>query len=362
MSLNLSISKFEELCIYSNKTLEKVATSLINESSNAVLAAMFEDSMLLLDHKEGQFYLADYTFDHKTATFVIENYDPIVISRNNVDFKSTARKFFAEDSVTILDLAEDYQENVASQDNFISNLITESMIGKDFSEVLDFSEVAKMNESVSISGEKFFKTYKERLSTNPVSSIKYFNWKDPIKVSLIETESGKTVNKNAIAKANELWKKDEFKTGFEKASLSFVENVEEGSSEFKNLFESFPQVLKLNSADRNTLFGKTAISVPSLRENRTDIVKGLGILFEQFELKDMLVEGEEEVPAEEEETAPAPELSAEELKKIADELSKIAEKITDEKVKAKLDSVIAELGGEDTKPSVVKEAVELLTI
>lgn len=362
--MELSLRKMEEMLLYSNKTIEKVMTSLVNESSNAVLCATYEDCVLLLDHKEGQFYLADYTFDNTTAQFVIENFDPINLTKNNVNFKAVARKFFESDDVGVLELAEEYKENTVSQDNFISDLITESMIGKNFSEVLDYSEVASMNEDVAISGEKFFTSYKKRLSTHPVNAIKFFNWKDPIKVSLLETEKVKKVSKNATEKTNDLWKKAEFKEIFEKASLVFIEDVENGTEEFKKLFEEYPQILKLSAADRNTLFGKTAISMPSIRESRTDLVKGLGILFEQFDLKDMLNEAEEEEEDETEaDTTPAPELNAEELKKIADELKKIAGKVTDEKVKEKLESIISKLGGEEGTPvDVVKEAVELLSI
>lgn len=359
--LELSLRKFEEMNLYSNKTLEKVMTSMVNESSNAVLVNMFEDAVLLLDHKEGQFYLADYTFDHNTAVFTIENFDPINLTKNTVDFKATARKFFSDDEMGTAELSEDYKENVVSQDTFISDLITEAMVGKDFSEIIDYSEVAGMNESVSILGEKFFKEYQTRLGTHPVNSIKYFNWKDPIKVSLLETENVKTVSKNALAKANDLWKKEEFKTEFEKAAVSFVEDVEAGTEEFKKLFENYPQVLKLSGADRSTLFGKTAISTPSIREHRSDLVKGLNILFEQFDLKEMLVEAEEENTENVGEVG-ALELSPEELKKVAEELKKIAGKVTDEKVRAKLDELVSKLGGEETNVEAVKEAVELLTI
>lgn len=359
--MELSIKKFEELCLYSNKTLEKVMTSMVNESSNATLVNMFEDAVLLLDHKEGQFYLADYTFDNKTAQFTIENFDPINLVKNNVDFKATARKFFENDEMGTVELAESYSENVSSQDAFISDLITESMAGKDFSDTLDYSEVASMNEGISISNEKFFNSYKERLATHPVTSIKYFNWKDPVHVSLLETEKTKTISKNASAKANDLWKRAEFKEAFEKAGLALVEDVENGTEEFKGLFENYPQILKMSASDRTTLFGKTAISITTLREHRSDLVKGLSVLFEQFDLKDMLNE-EEEADAEAAPEDAAPELTPEELAKVAGELKKIASKVTDEKIKEKLESIISELSGEETKPDVVKEAVELLTI
>lgn len=358
----LSLKKFEEMNLYSNSTLQKVLTSMVNESSNATLVNMFEDCVLLLDHKEGQFYLADYTFNHDTAQFTLENFDAINLVKNNVDFKATARKFFENDEMGTMELAESYQENVSSQDAFISDLITESMVGKDFSETLDYSEVAEMNENVSISGEKFFNTYKERLASHPVSSIKYFNWKDPVHVSLLDTEKTKVVSKNVMEKANELWKKSEFKEAFEVAGLKLVESVEDGTEEFKKLFETYPQVLRMSAADRTTLFGKTAISTAALREHRSDLVKGLSVLFEQFDLKEMLVESEDDQDGLTAEDAAALELSIEQRKKIVDELLSFSKKVTNESVRDKLESVAEALSGEETNVEAVKEAVELLTI
>ena len=62
---------------------------------------------------------------------------------------------------------------------------------------------------------------------------------------------------------------------------------------------------------------------------------------------------------------PAEELDAEDLKSIADELKKVAEKVEDEKLKTKLDDIIGKLEGsveEGTRPDLVKEAIQLLTI
>lgn len=366
--MEMTISKFEEMNLYSNKTLERVISSLVNESSNAVFCNMYEDAVLLLDHKEGQFYLADYTFDQGKAQIKFESFEPIVLSKNENDFKADARAFFENDNASSLALVESYKANVLDKENFITDLITESMINKDFGEVVDYDALVGLNES-EVSNIPSFKAYKNRISSHPTTSIKRFNWKDPVVVSLIETETAKVVNKRAFEKAASLWKKAEFKEAFTKAASVFVEDVETGTDMFKELFEDYPQVLKLDAGDRRALFGKTIISVDSLRENKKDIQDGLGLLFEKFDLKDMrkqyLMENEGEEETDEEEVDNPPEISPEDIEKIATELHKLAKKVEDEKVAEKIDDLADKLDGGkegEASPEDIKEAVEILSL
>jgi hypothetical protein len=261
------------------------------------------------------------------------------------------------------------------------------MITKDFSEVIDYSELLGINEQVSIKDEKFFKEYKERLETHPLTEVKIFNWKDPVVVSLVETESKKLLNKNAVATAVDLWKRDEFRNEFNEAANGLIEDVEEGTEMFKSLFENYPQVFFLDAADRKALFGKTILASKELKENMNILLKGLDLLFEKFDLSEMkedylreVKEGEEDMemeapelpkekalkePEEPKEKEPAKELSKEDLQKIADELKKIAEKVEQEELKTKLEELITKLekGKEEgTKPEDVKEAISILSL
>lgn len=360
----MTVRKFEEMNLYSNKTLEKLMTSLVNESANAVLVNVFEDAALLLDHKEGQFYLADYTFDHKKATFTFENFEQIDLRKDAVDFKGDARNFFESEDMSILALAESYKENVSGQDEFISDLITESMMEKDFGSVVDYSVLKGLNES-SILEESFFKTYKERTITHPTGSIKMFNWKDPVRVSLVETEGGKIFNKATLKNADSLWKNEEFKGKFHEASKVFIEDVEAGKEKLQAIFEEYPQLFKLDSADRKTLFGKTIISNPELRESRTDILKGIDKLLAEdafVSIKDKyIVEAEEEAEVKD----VPPEVSPADVSKIAEELRKLCSKIDDEKVCEKLTELADKLDSSKdgaVEPEDVKEAVEILSL
>ena len=377
MSLQMTIKEFEELNLFSNRNVEKVAASVINESSNAALVSMFEDSVILLDHEDGQFYAADYNFDGKKLTLTLENFQEIELEKEDVDFKGSVANFFESEDASVGELAESYRESVIEQEKFINDIISESLSTKDFESAINYKELAEANNSISIADKDFFKSYLDRLESHPLTEAYYFNWDDKVVVSLVETEKVKLINSSAASKAQELWKKENFKKKFTEAATTFVEDVEAGKDLFIQLFEEYPVVFLLDNADRRTLFGKSIIANSGLRENLEDLQKGLGILFEDEDIvasKESYLaemEGEEdttddkESDSEESEDDDAKELDSDEIKTIANELKKIAEKIEDEKLKEKLDDIIGRMNSsmeEGTRPDLVKEAVRLLTI
>jgi len=426
MALEMSLREFEDMNLYSNKSMERIISSIVNESSNAALVNMYEDSVILLDHENGSFYTADYHFDPKTLTLVLENYEEIFLVKEESGFKDSIKNFFEDEDASIDDLTESYKENVIEQEEFINELINETLAVKNFEDIIDYSQLAEANDDLSIKNEDFFKAYQERLETHPINEVKFFNFKDKVVVSLLENEKVKLINSNIIDKAADLWKRAEFKNSFNEAASLFIEDVEAGKDKFLKLFEEFPQVFFLDNADRKAMFGKAIISNNDLRESLDDLLKGMDILFEDEDIDSIResyiteLEGEgdsvgahgladknspaakakalkaeklkaEKLKAEKlkagkikaavdtadeepdpetdngDETAdePAKELAPEDIKKISDELKKLAEKMEDEKLKEKMDGIIAKLDGsveEGTRPDLVKEAVYLLSI
>jgi len=405
--MEIFLRDFESMNLFSNKNLEKVVASVVNKSSNAVLINMFEDSLILLDHNTGQFYAADYKFDPKKLTLQIENFEPVELIKEQDEFKDRLVEFFDEDEeVSAHDLAETYKDEVLGQERFIDELIHDAMITKDFTNIIDWNQVKLVKEEVEVVNEKFFKIYQKRLENYPLMEVKLFDWETSVNVSLIETESQKIVNTTAVEKANELWKKDDFKTKFSEAATTFIEDVEEGTEKLKEVFETYPQIYFLSNADRKALLGKTIITNKELKESMDILLKGIDLLFEKFDLADLKqeyvvehgscpeeehekkgkkknakmyakkIEGEEEEPvAEEPEEAeekepkekkePAPELSSEELGKLSSEIKKLADKIEDEGLKDKLMGIAEKLHGgmeEGTRPDIVKEAISILSL
>ncbi len=415
--MNLSISKFQDLTLYSNKNIEKLASSVVSQSSNAVLTAMYEDGAILLDHKTGQFYMCEYAFDPKEATILFENFDPITLVRDNDNFRDTVYNFFDTDNVTTADLAEDFKDIVLEQDKFLDELVAESMMYKNFDGIVDYEEVAQNNKDHGLQNESFFLKYQERLATHPLTEAKYFNWTDPVQVSLVETEKYKLLNSSAKEKAHSLWKHALFKEGFAAAAQEFIDDVDQGIDSFVNLFEEFPQIFYLDSADRKTMFGKIIIGDPSIRESRVDLLTGLDLIFEReesiielsqqylsesgytdeyapgvtryaaetfakgestdftddngkvgpsrAEKDEMFVGGKRTgADAKDKDDDKPEELTSDELEKLADAICKVAEKLKGA-AKDKLEKIAEKLekGKEEgTSISTVKEAVELLSL
>ncbi len=383
MSLQMTIKQFEEINLFSNKSIEKVVSSIVNESSNAALVAMFEDSVILLDHDDGQFYAADYTFDGKKLKLTLENFQSIDLEKEENSFKKDVSAFFESEDASAKSLAESYRDSVMEQEKFVNELISEALSTKDFEGTIDYKELAEANDSVDIISKPYFQSYVNRLESHPLNEVKYFNWTDKVIVSLMEGEKVRLINSTAAEKANELWKKETFKKLFSEAASVFIEDVDQGKEMLVALFEEYPQLFLLDNADRKTLFGKAIISNASLRESLEDLQKGMDILFETEDLKELqnsylslLEESDDEEDEEEsddedddeeddEEDEPAKELDADEVKELADELKKIADNIEDEKLKEKLEDVISKLNGsveEGTRPDLIKEAIYLLTI
>ena len=377
-----TLKEFENLNLYSNDSLQKVITSLVNTSSNAVLVNMFEDSLILLDHEEGKFYIADYNFNPKDLSLKIENFEEVNLKHETNEFKEKIYEFFDDENASAIDLSESYKEHVLDQERYISDLINESMVTKDFSEIIDYKKIKNVIDEESIENlrkEKFFEAYEQRLHTHPLTEIKMFDWERSIEVSLVETEPKKLVNSSAIDKAVDLWKKAEFKESFEDAAKILLDDVEEGTEKFKTLLEDFPQVFYLDSADRKTLFGKTILSASKeVREEMNILIKGIDLLFEQFDLAEMKeaylaeadeeeMDDKEEAPEgeEEEKKDKAPEVEPIDMAKVASELKKIAEKVEDEDIKNKLEKLIEKLEKgleEGTRPDVMKEAISMLIL
>ncbi len=376
MSINLTVNQFEDVNLFSNKNMEKIVGAIINNSSNGVLINMGEDSVIILDHTEGQFHIADYDFDRKNLILRLENFETIELNREKNQFEDSVYDYFENDESDVTPLVDSYKSNVLNQDKYINELINDSMSRKNFDDYVDYNaikEAVKETDLESVN-RPFFEVYKERLISHPLTEIKMFNWEDEVIVSLVETENVKLVNRGTIARANDLWKESEFKNSFVEAAKTFIEDVEEGADVFSELFENYPSVYFLDAGDKKALFGKAILSDSELRENMEDLLKGLDLLFEKFDLKEKAetylseadeVEDEEGEEGEEAEADAPEEVGDEDKGKLLDDLKKVVEKIEDEDAKKKLDDLIEKYEksiAEGTRADLVKEAVSLLTI
>lgn len=366
--LTMSVNDFETLNLYSQKSVGEIVESVVNESANASFINMFEDSVLILDHVENKFFLADYKFDEKDLKLTIENYEEIELVKKTEEFKESVMDFFEQDDASIDDLAEAYKSQYSDGVKYISECVSESLSRKNFDNVLDYTSITDLSNNDELAEAEWFGAYVNRLQTNPISEVKAFDFESPVCVSIMETEDVAVVNSSAKEKAGDLWKNDAFKEGFVEAAKLFVEEatVEEGITSLVTLFEDYSSSLLLDKADFKTLLGKIIISEADIRSSRKVILEGVDALLEENVLSLTESDGDEEAQLSEAMIeAQSLELTTEQIETIAEELRIMSEVCEDEAVTAKLvetADALTESAEFGTDINLVKEAVSMIIL
>lgn len=363
--MKITVDKFNDFLLYSNKNIEKLIRDIVNESSNASFVALYEDAVMLLDHKTGTFYTSKYDFNPKEGTVIFEDFDVIELTRDTSSFKNAVNNYFEEEA-EIEEIKEAYQVFASDQEALIDSVVTESLSEKNAFDIIDYSTLEGINEEVSIKDEPFFKEYQTRLDSHPLTSIKTFSWDKPVKIALYETENVKIVNKNAKSKAAELYKDSVFKSKINEAFNALAEGDE---NPLIIVCEDYSQIFCLDKADRKTLFGKATLGNVNLMEGRNSLFKKAEEIFAENEdiieiSSQYLLEAEEgEDPADEKDLPK--ELTPEETDKLIKELEKALDKVEDEKLGDKIETLIKALNdGKETGTDVdtVKESVDILSL
>ncbi|MDR0675586.1 MAG: hypothetical protein LBF97_00900 [Elusimicrobiota bacterium] len=393
--MKIDTKKLNDFILYSNSNIEKTIRSVVNESDNASVVALYEDKCILLDYKKGEFYNASYAFNPKTGIIIFEDFEEIEIENSEDSLKESIRNYFNSDNdpENIEAIKEAFEDSITNNENFIKSIVSESIKGKNFSEIIDYSILENINEEVKeIQSLPFYKAYKDRIEKKPMTSIKHFDWKNKVQVSLIENESNKIINKSVKAKAENLSKDPDFKN----ALIEAFNDLSKGNEELAiALIEEYPGLFLLDKAERKTVIGKSLLSNTSLLENRTKLIKEFEKIFEESEnladVRDLIFEATDEISGvnttgaapsidtnkedddedkkdkanEEEEPA---ELSDKEIEAVIKALQKASEKVEDSG-NVKLADKIEKLEGEvekmkevGTSADVVKEAIEILSM
>lgn len=394
--MRLSTEQFEKLNVYSNKEMEKLIESIVNESANAALVNVFDDSVILLDHENGDFYTADYTFDKNNLVLEFKNFDKVELFSEESTLADRIEEFLEEDNGSADEIFETYKREVMSKDAALKDLVDYAISRKSFDDKIDYNDLkeavdACRDDLKSLDTESY-KFYKERLYTHPMTKINYFNFNEDVRVSLIETEPKAVITTSLKEKAENLYKDEAFKDSFVEMAKVFKEDVEEGVEMLKTLIEEHPCLFTLDEAERKTLFGKMFIRDKELRESISDLNKGFSIVFESEDLEDlrneyMFEEDDEDEEDDEEDKKdderrlvykdkedkeedgeekekPAKEVPEDDKEAIRDDLKEISQKATTPKAKRKLDTLINDLEEADrgTDTRVIKEAVEILSL
>lgn len=354
----MELNKFNDTLLYSNKNVEKLAKKLVNTSANAVMMEMFEDKCILADHTTGQIFEAKYSFDG--STFVFEEFNEIELEHNNSELKEAIGSFFDDETIN---LAEAYEKVSNTGSDIFESSLTEALASKNMDSIVNYAELSGINEELEeLKGTNLFKVFSERLNTNPTEDIKVFNWKDPVKVSVLDEDVEKVVNKSLVSKSKTLKSNIEFKKMLAEAAK---EAMKGDVSAIEDLIHENISMVALDKADLKALVGLSVIGDKELMENRTKIVNIINETIEnnnELSSKKALLEEEET----EDDNDTAPEASEKDLEVLKKALETAKEKVEDEKLISKIEDLIdaideASKSGE-TDVGAVKESIQILSL
>lgn len=377
-----------------NTNIESMIRGFINESANASVVAVYDDSLVLLDTLKEEFYTCNYHYNPDTLSVVLEGFEPIELEEDNsIDFKLAVKDYLISESDDSRDLLNSYMKTLNKSKSAIESLVAESIADKDYSNVADFEELSFINEEFDdLRESEFFQAYQERLLTHPLNNVLVLDWETPVAFTLLETTEPKSyINSKSKEKAKKLCASKKFKKQVCNACAQFVEDVEEGGDMLVEMFSENPSLFSLNSTELKEAVAKSIMLDPTLNEDYKKISEAVvhyvnndesfQYLREAIDIDDEGDDKEEkaaeaEKPAEdageekkddEEEKKDddkAVELTAEDKEKLISALKTVSEKVTDEKIKKMVDDLLDELDTEDdgTKVESVKEAVRLLSL
>jgi len=355
----MDIKELNNTILLSNKNVEKLAKKLINESSNAVLMEMFEDKCILADHSTGQIFEADYSFDGNT--FVFENFDEITVEKKDNSLREAISDYFDDKNIS---LTEAYESCSRVNSEAFENSLLEALSSKNSEKIIDYTSLEGINEELEdLKKNTVFEAYKERLNTNPTTSIKYFNWKQPVKVSLIDEDTDVILNKSIFNKARKLKSDIDFKKQLAEAAENSING---DNSLLEELIYDNDSLIALSEAELRELVGISVIGNKQIMDQRKIIVETIeNIISEDLTLSQRraIVEAEKTEEPEDKKND-LPEASEQDVEAIKKALEKAKEKATDDKLITKIDELISSLDEsiEDgsTNVGVIKQSVELL--
>ena len=354
----MKISKFNDTLLYSNKNVEKMATKLVNESSNAVLMEMYSDKCILADHDTGRIYKASYKFDGKN--FIFEDFENVELESDDTSLREAISDYFDDTNVN---LVESYESKTNETDAF-DNSLAESLASKRMDEVINYSDIIGINEEVEeLKSSEAFKLFAERIESHPLDSIKVFDWENPVKVSLIDEDVQNVVSKTIIQKAKKLKSNVDFK----KELVEAINTMNLGdSSAINELFSNNVCLLSLTESDLKELIGMAIIGDKELVENRKEICKNINSIIEEDEFLSEKKASFANLSEENNSDEDLPELSEEDASKFVEALKLAESKTTNDSLIEKIEEIIdcineaAENG--ETNISAVKEAVSILSL
>lgn len=392
----MTYSQLHGVIVNDNTNIESMIRGFINESANASVVAVYDDSLVLLDTINEEFYSCNYHYNPDTLSVILEGFDKIELEEDNsVDFKIAVKDYLISEADDSKELLNSYMKTLNKSKSAVESIVAEAISDKDYSNAADYEELSFINEEFEDLRESdFFKAYQDRLITHPLNNVLILDWEDPVAFTLLTTTEPKAyINSKSKEKAKKCCASKKFKKDMCSACRAFVEDVEEGGDMLIEMFNDNPSLFSLNQTELKEAVAKSIMLDPQLNGEYKKITEavvhfvnndeGFQYLREAIDIDDESDNetkpaevkaaegeapaepaGEEKKPEEKKEEEKAPELTAEDKEKLVSALKTVVEKITDEKIKEMAENLLKKFDNDDegTRPDDVKECVRFLSI
>lgn len=397
----MTYSQLHGVIINDNTNIESMIRGFINESANASVVAVYDDSLVLLDTINEEFYTCNYHYNPDTLSVILEGFDKIELEEDNsIDFKIAVKDYLISEDDDSRDLLNSYMKTLNKSKSAVESIVAESISDKDYSNTADYDELSFINEEFEDLRESdFFKAYQERLITHPLNNVLVLDWENPVAFTLLETTEPKAyINSKSKEKAKKCCASKKFKKEMCGACKAFVEDVDEGGDMLIEMFNDNPSLFSLNQTELREAVARAIMLDPQLNGEYKKIAEavvhyvnndeGFQYLREAIDIDDesdndtkapeaKAAEGEapaepageekkddEKKEDEKKDEDKATELTAEDKEKLIDALKTVVDKVTDEKIKEMAENLLKKFDVEDegTRPDDIKECVRFLSI
>ena len=392
----MTYSQLHGVIVNDNTNIESMIRGFINESANASVVAVYDDSLVLVDTINEEFYSCNYHYNPDTLSIILEGFDKIELEEDDsIDFKLAVKDYLISETDDSKELLNSYLKTLNKSKSEVESIVSEAVADKDYSNAADYDELSFINEEFEDLRESdFFKAYQDRLITHPLNNVLILDWENPVAFTLLDTTEPKAyINSKSKDKAKKCCASKKFKKEMCGACKAFVEDVEEGGDMLIEMFSDNPSLFSLNQTELKEAVAKSIMLDPQLNGEYKKITEavvhyinndeGFQYLREAIDIdqeepedsgkKDEVSSdsgtpeensGEEKKDDEKKDEDKAVELTAEDKEKLIYALKTVVEKVTDSKIKEMAEDLLKKFDTDDegTRPENVKEAVRFLSI
>lgn len=297
--MDLKYSQIAQLAQFSNDKMVDVIKNKLAESENAAVALVFDDSLIVLDENNEQFYAVDYTVENRALN--LANWDPIKVQPDDqTRIEELAESYFdplSEQPIRSRELTEAFMlkysnepfRRLVNQASIEKKSIVESnsrikalkqlreargQFAEDIAEIMEDQKIQTISSSI--------------FESSPVqNTISRVDFKSPLSISIFEEKSDRVINlsekkktkmraANIKKKIKNMWTSESFKQDL-KDLMSEMAEADEALPVLESFMDNHKEILVLSENELEDLILKTTLMIGEAQ--RSD---GLTQLFNEY--------------------------------------------------------------------------------